>query len=882
MPQVDSKTKDALALLSGPVRDWFRATFPAGPTPAQELAWPLVASLDNFLLISPTGTGKTLAGFLAILDRLFRAHAEGRLSPGLRCVYVSPLRSLGYDVERNLAGPLNGIQRLMGLDECPVRIGVRTGDTSAYCRRKLRDHPPHLLITTPESLSILLSQAPWADHWRGVGHVIVDEVHSLTPTKRGADLAVTLERLADRIGRDPCRIGLSATCRPAEPVARFLVGPTRRCRILEAPPPRGAPPMEIEVESLVGPGEAPRRGLSYRRLIRRLRRAMSANRTTVIFANTRPLTEKITHDLRRHSRGSDDSIAVGDDEGDAPAPAVAAHHSALDASRRREVEALLKDGRLKAVVTSTSLELGVDIGTADLAVLVGLPGGVARCVQRVGRAGHRLGTTSRGLILTASAAEIAGAAVLAQAARAGRLEPLRMIEAPLDVLCQQLVAMACAGERAIDDAFTIVRRAGPMAKLTRADFDACLEFLAGELAAPPGAYEPEPGAAPGWSAPRIWKRGGWFGARSPRVARWFWSNVGTINSEESVQVLVDGVAVGTVEEAYAERLSPGDRFVLDGRSLEFRRRESFVIHARSGGTDPALPVWRSDRQALSSELALEVAEFRAEAAARLGRQGPLGVRAWMIDRFELGTGAAEALIELIEAQERYSQAPRVDELLVEESPCPAPDEAGVVYTFHAPLNRAACEALGRATAARLGRRFGRDLALQVADLGWSIRLPEGAAIQSADIASLLDLDRLEDDVLAGLDRGELLARRFRFVAATGLMVLRNPERGRRVRVGGMNWVSGRLYPLVKAACPDHPLLRETRREVLCDLLDLPSAVRWLEARPAVIPRRLSAISPFAATWISPAADEPLHFESAADALCRLHARLTAQTHEVVV
>jgi ATP-dependent Lhr-like helicase len=871
MHMIDVEVKDALALLSGPVRDWFAGAFADGPTPAQRLAWPPIAAGEHLLLVSPTGTGKTLAGFLAILDRLFRAYAEGTLNPALRCVYVSPLRSLGYDIERNLAMPLEGIRQRMALDKCPVRVGVRTGDTSAYHRRKLRDRPPHLLITTPESLSLMLSQASWAGHWREVEHILVDEVHALVPTKRGADLAVSLERLSAQARRDPCRVGLSATCRPSEPVARFLVGPTRACRVIEAPLPRGMPPLEIKVESLLEPGEAPHRGLTYRRLIRRLRQVMKANRTTVIFANTRPFTEKITLDLRHDPTRWNTS--PGDQATDGtPEPAVAAHHSALDARRRREVESLLKEGRLKAVVTSTSLELGVDIGTADLSVQVGPPGGVARCMQRVGRSGHRLGAASRGLILAASAAEIAGAVVTARAARAGRLDPLRMVETPLDVVCQQLLAIACAGECSVEEAYTLLRKASPMAGLARADFDACLDFLAGDLAAPPGAYEPEPGAAPRWSSPRIWKRNGWFGVRGRRVTRWFWNNVGTIASEVTTQVLVDGVAIGTLEGSYAERLVPGDRFVLDGRSLEFRRREELVIHARSSGREPGLPIWHSDCQSLSSELAREVAEFRVEAASRFTGNGPLALRGWLIESLDLGPQPAAVLAELIEAQERLSEVPRVTELLIEEFP--SSGEAGLTYAFHAPLNRAACEALGRATAARLGRRFGRDLALQAADLGWSIRLPEGAGLARGDLEPLLARDRLEDDVLEGLDRGDLPAQRFRYIAATGLMVLRNPEPGQRVRVGGMNWVSTRLYPLVKAACPDHPLLRETRREVLHDLLDVRAALRWLESRPGLRLRKLPCLSPFAAAWITPSADEPLQFESPADALRRLHARLT--------
>jgi ATP-dependent Lhr-like helicase len=879
-----------VALLSDPVRAWFQAAFPQGPTPAQALAWPPIAAGEHVLLISPTGTGKTLAAFLAILDPLFRAREAGTLVPGLRCVYVSPLRSLNYDIERNLAEPLAGIGRKLELNCSPVRVGVRTGDTSAYERRKLRDDPPHVLITTPESLSLLLSQESWQAHWRTVEHVIVDEVHALAPTKRGADLAISLERVAAHAVRDPCRVGLSATCRADEGITRFLVGPSRRCRVIEAPLPVGTPPMEIGVECLIRPDEVPHRGLSYRRLQRRLRRIIGSNRTTVVFANTRSFAEKITHDLRLSVVPEAEKATMGraagrmeprsvnePDSSPLPTPhspppsVIAAHHSALDAQRRRAIESGLKSGAVRAVVTSTSLELGVDIGTADLTVQVGLPGGVSRCVQRVGRSGHRRGAGSRGLLLAATPGELVGALITARAALAGRVEPIRGVAAPLDVVCQQLVGMACAGEQSVSAAFEVIRKAGPMAELSRADFDGCLAFLAGELGAPAGAYEPEPGATPRWTSPRIWKRAGRFGIRNRRVARWFRTNVGTICSEESVRVLEDGVAVGTLEASYAERLAAGDRFVLDGRSLEVRRIEGAIVHARPAGGEPSLPRWTSDRQSFSPELASELAGFRAETASLLAEKGAASLRRWLIAELDVEPEAATVVIELFEAQEQWSEIPGSEGLLVEESP--GPEGSGRIYTFHAPLHRAACEALARATGARLGRRLGRNLVLGIADLGWSIRLPDDDTIAPGELPSLLNLDRFAEDVLEGLDRGELLARRFRQVATTALMILRNPEPGRRVRVGGLHWASTRLYPLVRAACPDHPLLRQTRREVLEDVLDVPSAQHWLEGRPPVRFRTLPGLSPFAAAWIEPAAADSLHYESPDAALRRLHQRL---------
>ena len=844
--------------LSGPVRDWFVGAFPDGPTPAQAEAWPIIAAGENLLLISPTGTGKTLAAFLALIERLYQEFAAGTLQPGIRCVYVSPLRSLGYDIERNLARPLAAIQQTMGWRESPIRVGVRTGDTSPYQRRKLRDHPPEILITTPESLALMLSQKAWDPLWRSVRTLVLDEVHALVASKRGADLAVSIERLAAKAEVDPSRVGLSATCRPPEPVARFLVGPDRPCRVIEAVLPKGTPPLVIDVESLIKPDEAPHRGLSYRRLIRRLKAAIDTARTTVIFANTRALTEKITHDLRRE---------LNDPEG----ATIAAHHSALDAERRRLIEDQLKAGQLRAVVTSTSLELGVDISEADLSVLVGLPGSVSRCLQRVGRAGHQVGVQTRGLILAGSVAELAGAIVTAAAAGRGDVEALRPIQNPLDVVCQQLIGMACGGEWSSDAAYALLRRSAPMAQLSRADFDDCLSFLAGELAAPPGAFEPEPGSSPRWTSPRVWKRGGLFGIKNSRIIRWFWSNVGTITSEESIRVQIDGQTVGTLEAAYAERLQAGDRFILDGRSFEYRRIEGLIVHVKATGEEANLPRWSSDRQGLSAELARELAQFRV-AAARLMGEDSTAFRSWLAETHDLGKDEVGVLENLLGAQEQISEIPTERVALVEEYP----DQSGqnFTYAFHAPLGRPACEAIGRAMAARLGRKFGRDLTLEIADLGWSLTLSDGQQIPPAELHPLFQPARFEEDVLEGLDRGELLARRFRHVAATALMVLRRPE-GKRTKVGGLLWVSQRLFPLVQAACPHHPLLREARREVLEEVLDSRTALLWLESGPEVRFRVLDGPSPFAATWISPGGPEPIRYESPGDALKRLHHRLVS-------
>ena len=867
-PDADPEPSPASARLFEPVRAWFDATFPLGPLPAQVAAWPLIQQGQNVLIVSPTGSGKTLAAFLAILDRLYREHAAGSLEQGLRAIYVSPLRSLNYDIERNLRAPLEGIGRALGSH--PVKVGVRTGDTSAYDRRGLRDAPPHLLITTPESLALLLAQPAWKPHWKTVQHLIIDEVHALAPTKRGADLAVSLERLAGHAASDPARVGLSATCRPGDAACLFLVGSERPCQVVLATAAAGEEPPHMEVESLIGRDLASQRGKAQRRLIARLRELMERHRTTVVFANTRAMTERLVLDLRM------EALSRGE-----PEPLVAAHHSALDATRRREIESALKAGELALVATSTSLELGVDIGTVDLTVQVGLPGSASRWLQRLGRSGRRRGARSRGVLMAATAAELAGAIVTARAAGEGRIEPTRIVSAPLDVVCQQLIGMACLGEHAVEAAFALFRRAGPMATLARADFDRCLAFLAGDLAGPAAAFEPEPGAAPRMTAPRLWRRNGWFGVRDRRVIRWFRGNVGTIHAEPSTRVFVSGSALGALEAPYADRLARGDRFVLDGRALEVTRIECATIHAKPTHAEASLPRWTSDRPGLSAGLAADLAAFRAHAGQLLLEQGPTALRGWIAGGFPLDPAAAEILVDLFESQARYSEIPAAGALLVEVSPTALGD--AVVHAFHAPLHRAACEPLARAAAARYGRRYGRNLALTVADLGWSIQIPIEAEPEASEeaIRDVLNDENLDDDLLEGLDQGELLAKRFQRVAATAMMVLKNPEPGRRVRVGGQGWVATRLYPLLKGTCPDHPLIQEARREVCEDLLDLPAARRWLASRPAIHLRPLDSRSPFTAAWIEPEPGEALAFESPADALKRLHLRLMARESVVI-
>ncbi len=848
--------------------DWCRLHFPNGPTPIQSQAWPYLTSGQNALLVAPTGTGKTLAGFLATLDHLLGQAVQGTLTDEVSCVYISPMKSLGYDIERSLCKPLSDVAKALGQATPEVRVGLRTGDSTPYQRQQLRKCPPHILVTTPESLSILLSQQVWVNHFRNVKTIIVDEIHSLAPVKRGSDLALGLERLSALSTHDPQRIGLSATCRPAELIAQFLVGPNRTCHVIE--PGSDAwngivGRTELSVESLIRSDEAPYRPLVHQRLVKRLQQSLAENQTTVVFTNTRPMTERVTFLLKQEIDGHSDPDSI------------AAHHGSLDRILRQNVETRLKAGELRMVVSSTSLELGVDYQSADYVAQLGLPGSVSRCLQRLGRAGHGPGRVRKGVILASNPAELAGAIVTAKAAIEGRIEPVRVIENSLDVLCQNLIALACSDDQNCDSTFDTVRKSWPYRNLSREDFDACLNYLAGELASPSGAWEPEPGANPRWTAPRIWKAKGEFGIRHRRVARWFRMNVGTIVSEESMVVECSGQRIGHLESSYADQLQAGDRFVLDGKALEYRRTEGSIIHSRQVGGEALFPRWTSERPGFSAVLATELGQFREELAT-LVIKSDRQAKAWLVQNYNMKPLDADCLTTLWKAQLSVSEVPANKGVLIEISPEPE----GTAYAFHFGLHRAASEALARAVCARMGRLVGRDVQLTVSDLGFVIHTLS-QTLEPDKIQALFTEDHLEADVIEGLDHGTLIASRFQHTASTGFMVLKNVEGGK-VRVGGQDWVSRRLYPVVIESCPSHPLIREARRETLEDILDLPSASQWLSSRPKIRLRKLKQLSPFTQAWIEPFGSdvaEPIQYETADDALKRLHERLFSVTEKVV-
>ena len=841
-----------------PFRTWFGGHL-GQPTEVQVAAWSRIQAGGSVLIVSPPGTGKTLAAFLPILDQLALEATAGRLPDELQCLYVSPLRALGYDLHRNLTTPIHGVYG----PNPPVRVGLRTGDTSAGERVHQRNRPPHILLTTPESLSLMLSQTRWTSTLQGIRWVIVDEIHALAENKRGAHLTLSLERLEalkrptpDSPAPPPLqRIGLSATVFPLEDAAQFLVGNGRQCQIVQAQSRR---PMDLQLYTPLRRNPYPPAGFTGVRLIAELARLIESHRTTLVFTNTRSGAEATSHGLREQLPELADRIEC--------------HHASLDRDLRLEVEDRLKRGDLRAVVCSTSLELGIDIGSIDLVVMLSTPKGVTRTVQRTGRAGHRLSATSRGLLMATNVNDLVECAVMAQLARQGRFDPIRIPSAPLDVLAQQLMGLGCLGEVSVDAAFDLVRRAWPYRNLPRADFEAVLDYLAG------GGRSLEQQYAETFGKITRLRERNQFEARDGAPRRDFLQNVGTIPSDGSVRILLGSRTLGSVEESFLRGLKTGDIFSLAGKPLRLLRvgnLEAWV--ERADGLKPTVPRWGANKMPLSNRVGREIMDFRAEFRARMERipfrESP-SLIPWIAERLECGVDNATIIFRMHATQWQSSEIPNHDHLLIEElvegpetgKPMPsdfkrpeneprdrdgpylfppserrrwsrpaaqaAPAEgqsqpAGPFhYFFHSVLGRASNDALSRVVALRLAALGAGNILASPDDYGFILTLAQplrDSPIHWKELFSPVDFDRQLEE---SLRRSDLLKYHFRSAAQTGLMVYRNYF-GTRKSLRKVQWSSEVIFNVLSQYEPDHVLMREALRDAMDNFLDAPGAMAFL-------------------------------------------------------
>ncbi|MBT2394091.1 ATP-dependent helicase [Streptomyces sp. ISL-1] len=853
--------RTALDSFAPATRNWFAGAFSA-PTAAQEGAWHAIGEGSDVLVVAPTGSGKTLAAFLAALDQL--ASAPPPADPKMRCrvLYVSPLKALAVDVERNLRSPLTGIRQesaRLGMPEPQVRVGIRSGDTPPAERRSMATKPPDILITTPESLFLMLTSSA-RDALAGVETVILDEVHAVAGTKRGAHLALSLERLDELLPRPARRIGLSATVRPVDEVARYL-SPQRKVEIVQ--PLSGKEfdlSVVVPVEDLGELGGSPasesdggEKPSIWPHVEERIADLVQAHRSTIVFANSRRLAERLCNRLNEiayeratgtafdahdsattmAAKASPAEIMAQSGSAQGAPPLLArAHHGSVSKEQRALVEEDLKAGRLPAVVATSSLELGIDMGAVDLVVQVESPPSVASGLQRVGRAGHQVGAVSTGVVFPKYRGDLVQAAVVTERMRTGSIEALRVPSNPLDVLAQQLVAMVALDTWQVDDLLALARRAAPFASLPESAFTSVLDMLAGRY----------PSDAFAELRPRVvWDRVAGTVTGRPGAQRLAVTSGGTIPDRGLFGVFLAGAdpkkgggRVGELDEEMVYESRVGDVFTLGTTSwrIEDITRDRVLV-SPAPGVPGRLPFWKGDQLGRPLELGRAVGAFLREVGGLSTEDARLRLLAAGLDAW-----AADNLLAYLDEQRRAcGHVPDDRTILVERFR----DELGDWrIVIHSPFGAQVHAPWALALSARLGERYGMDAQVMHADDGIVLRLPD---------ADLMGLDLLDQDpvhldatfdseqapVTAAdtvFDKGEinqivtdqvggsaLFASRFRECAARALLLPRRSP-GKRTPLWQQRQRAAQLLQ-VASEFGSFPIVLEAVRECLQDVFDVP-------------------------------------------------------------
>lgn len=811
MPRQKSSTLAATSLegdgelgLHPRLQKWIKKAF-GKLTEAQELTLPHILAGRSVLLSSPTGSGKTLAGFLGVLDHLMRTQEAGTLRDRIQCVYVSPLRALTYDIEKNLLPALKGL----GLEEV-IRIGVRTGDTTAAERAKLRRKPPHILLTTPESLAILLPQIGWSEALSEVRFVIVDELHALAENKRGAHLMLSLERLERRVSDGLTRIGLSATAAPLPLLAEFLAGQGRACEIVEATMERRR---RVEVLSPLRRDPYPPAGYTAGRVMQDIAQIVEKRRSVIIFCNTRSSTESIALRLKQALPKL--------------AGKIEAHHASLDRDLRLDVEDRLKNGKLRAVVCSTSLELGVDIGSVDCVVMISTPKGINRALQRIGRSGHSIHAESHGILVATNVNDLMECLVCAEMTRTVQLDAVRLLEKPLDVLAQHLVGMAMEGGYTREMALATTRSAYAFREITEIEFDRLMNYLEGGGRSLEKQYRENFGKI-AWKDDHLTVPG-------KKIERDYLANIGVIHTEGMVSVILKKRRLGQIEESFLKRLKIGDLFVLAGRVVKLIETGVAEVKVEDAtGKLPTVPAWNANKMPLASGLAREVARLRTELSRRLKRGQSEETQDWLVERYVISQTNAEAILKHCQNQLRVSRIPTDDTLLIERfvDDREGSDSDLVHFFFHSLIGRSANDALSRIIAHRVKEAVGGNAMVTIDDYGFLLTLRSFQDLEIEAWKEIFQTGDPEADMHAALEHSELVKWNFRGVAQTGLMVPRNRP-GHERKIKDLRWSSEILFRVLSEHEPDHPILVQSYRESTHAFLDLPRAMDFLQRLPAL-------------------------------------------------
>ena len=787
-----ASTGEVLALMHPMVQEWFKGKF-GEVTEAQAMAVPIIHARRNVLVSSPTGSGKTLTAFLAILNELILSASQGRLEDRIYAVYVSPLKALANDINENLLKPLAEISdlfRAKGLEPPEVKVAVRTGDTLPSERQRQARSPPHIFITTPESLSLVLSTPVFSTKFEKVDYVVIDEVHEICDSKRGVALSVAIERLRSFCSRDFVRIGLSATVAPIEQVAEYLVGledgRPRDVNIVEV---FGQRDLDLEVLCPAKDMTALSFEVVNSKMYDMLKEMILEHKTTLVFTNTRSGTESVVYKLKE--RGLEN---------------VGTHHGSLSRETRMDVEGSLRNGLLQAVVSSTSLELGIDIGSIDLVVQIGSPKSVAKGLQRVGRSGHQYGGTSKGRIVVFESDDLVECAVLCRAAHRKMIDRVTIPVNSLDVLAQSLVGMSIERKWTMDEAYSLIKRSYCYKDLAPAQFESVMRYLGGKDEFE-GIYS------------KLWydEKERTFGKkRGSRMI--YYLNQGTIPEEADYKVFSErGSPVGSLSEKFVERLSQGDIFVLGGRSYEFIKSKGTKAFVKSAsGRKPTVPSWTGEMLPRSFDLSVAIGRFRSEMEENLSSASEPEIVKWLMEEFDVDDGSATTILNYFKEQRTVAQIPTDRRLLIEGYVDASGNRSAI---FHFPFGRRVNDALSRAYAHSLSEKLKSNVTVSVTDDSFMLTAPRSFNLE--ELGSTLRSDDLERVLKSAVKDSELFAQRFRHTATRSFMVLRN-YKGRELSVARQQLRSSRLLDALHEL-EDFPVMAETYVEILTEVMDLEHA-----------------------------------------------------------
>ena len=790
--------EDVMDLMEPLIATWFREKFDTLTEP-QSKAIPVIHQRKNVLVSSPTGSGKTLTAFTSIINELSKYATEGKLEERIYCIYISPLKALANDINRNLNTPLAEMREVAaahGMTVPDIRVAVRSGDTPQNERQKMVKHPPHILITTPESLALILAAPKFKESFKKVEWLILDEIHDICDSKRGAFLSLTLERLREHCETDFTRVGLSATLAPIEEIAGFLVGcgpdgEKREVTLIETDSKKQ---LDLEVICPTEDMTVLSSDIVNSMMYDKVKEMVDTHETTLIFTNTRSGAESVVYKLKE--RGLEN---------------IEVHHSSLGRETRLDVEERLKRGEIKCVVSSTSLELGIDIGSIDLVCQIGSPKSVAKGLQRIGRSGHSYGKVAKGRLIVFDPDDLVECAVMCRAAHRGDIDRVGIPENCLDVLSQTVVGMSLDQRWDVDAAYELVKGSYCYRHLRKDSFLNVLRYL-GSKDEHEGVYS------------KIWydEDENQFG-RKKGARMIYLMNLGTIPEEANYRVITNhGTTAGELSEKFVERLAPRDVFVLGGRSLEFVRSKGMIAHVKEAtGRKPTVPSWAGEMLPRSFDLSMDIARFRKEMSEWI-QEDRSDLISKLCHDFDIDGGSAKSLVSYFKEEKAVAGTiPDIDRLAIEEYIDPSGNQRII---FHFPFGRRVNDALSRGYAYRLSNIIGSNVSVTMSDDNFMIGTPRKVEIEQ--IPGLLTSRELDSILRKAIKDSEIFKLRFRHNAARSFMILRN-YLGRPISVNRQQVRSSYLLDTL-GNMENAPVIEETYREVLEDDMDIKNAAFVLE------------------------------------------------------